>query len=236
MIVLVEPSDGAGTRRGILVDGEEHHLRVRRAREGEAVEVRDGAGLVGAGRLVRDSGGWRVDIESERQVHPLPGLTLAVAAGDRGRFEWLVEKSVELGATRIVPLETELTAGVASRLRPQHAEKLQTRAWETLKQCGAAWMPAIMPAVSLGDFLREARQGLRWLADAVGAPPPEALDATPVTVLVGPEGGFSEGERAAILAAGYRPICLGPHILRFETAAIAAAAAVASARHRGHHE
>jgi 16S rRNA (uracil1498-N3)-methyltransferase len=113
---------------------------------------------------------------------------------------------------------------------------LRTRAWETLKQCGGAWLPAIMPPVSLGDFLRETGQGLHWLADPGGAPPPAALDATPVTVLVGPEGGFSEGERTAILAAGYRPTSFGPHILRFETAAIAAAAAVASARHRGHHE
>ncbi|MGH7703270.1 MAG: RNA methyltransferase PUA domain-containing protein, partial [Gemmatimonadales bacterium] len=91
MIVLVEPSHGAGARRGILLEGEEHHLRVRRAREGEAVEVRDGAGLVGTGRLVRESEGWRVDVESEQRVSRVPELTLAVAAGDRGRFEWVVE-------------------------------------------------------------------------------------------------------------------------------------------------
>ena len=58
-----------------------------------------------------------MDIESVEQVPPPPPLCLAVGAGDRDRFAWLVEKAAELGATRVVPLETERTAGVANRLR-----------------------------------------------------------------------------------------------------------------------
>ena len=67
-------------------------------------------------------------------------LTLAVGAGDRDRFAWLVEKAVELGVTAVVPLETERTAGVATRVATtQHLAKLRRQALEAIKQCGAAW-------------------------------------------------------------------------------------------------
>jgi len=233
MIVLVD-SRAVG-QRGRLGEGEVHHLRVRRAREGDVVELRDGAGLVGTGRLVRDGREWKVEVErTERLPRPVD-LSLAVGAGDRERFSRVVEKAVELGVTGVVPLETERTAGVATRVRAQHTDKLRRTALEALKQCGSAWACEVTEPVALAEFAARPLDGVGWLADAEASPVPPAIGGTPLTVVVGPEGGLTPRERDLLRAAGYLPVALGPHVLRFETAAIAAAAAAAAARLRGTH-
>jgi 16S rRNA (uracil1498-N3)-methyltransferase len=155
-----------------------------------------------------------------------------VAAGDRERFTWMAEKAVELGVTRIVPLETIHTAGVASRLKAMHMEKLGRVVLEATKQCGAAWAPEVEAPVLLASFLAQPLFGTGWLADPSGELPPAVLDAEPVTALIGPEGGFTTQEREAIVQAGYRAVVLGTRTLRFETAALAAAALLGTARMR----
>jgi 16S rRNA (uracil1498-N3)-methyltransferase len=222
-------------RRTSLDESEAHHLRVRRARADDSVEVLDGAGLTGTGRLVRAGEEWLVEIQATELLPAQPELTLAVAAGDRERFTWMAEKAVELGVTRIVPLETARTAGVASRLREAHAAKLRRLMLEATKQCGASWAPAVEEPVPLGEFIARPLDGARWLADQAGDVPLATLDNSAVTVLIGPEGGFTAEERAAIIASGYRPVVLGSNTLRFETAALAAAAAAVTARMRGNH-
>ena len=231
MIVLLGPAAPGDGRLAPLLEGEDHHLRVRRAREGDRVELRDGAGLVGSGRLRRDGTGWRVEVDERGVVRRRPGMTLAVGAGDRDRFEWLSEKATELGVAALIPLETEFTSAVATRVRPQHVAKLRRRALEALKQCGAAWVPEISPPISLATLLARPVAGERWLADASGASATAVGPAA--TVLVGPEGGFTPAERGAAVAADFRPVRLGPYVLRFETAALAAAALAASAAPTG---
>ena len=111
---------------------EVHHLRVRRAGEVIPVEVRDGEGLVGAGVLRTGRGAAQVAIERAQQVaRPVP-LRLAVAAGDKDRFAWLVEKATELGVTDILPVETDRTAAVASRVRTGQLGRLRRRALEAV--------------------------------------------------------------------------------------------------------
>ncbi len=233
--LLLEREQAAVGQRGRVAEGEAHHLRVRRVREGEVVSIRDGAGLVGTGRLVRAGRDWEVEVESlERRLAP-PDLALAVGAGDRERFAWVVEKAVELGVTALVPLMTERAAGVATRVRPVHLAKLRRQALEAVKQSGNPWACVLEEPVPLDRFLERENPGHAWLADAAGAPPPARLDGAPCTILVGPEGGLTERERAAAIEAGYTPTSLGPNMLRFETAAIAAAAAVEAARQRGVH-
>lgn len=228
MIVLV-PRGSARLGRTIpLDDDESHHLRVRRAEAGEVVDLRDGAGLRGAGVLEVHGRGWAVTVTEATAMPPAAGLTLAVGAGDRERFLWLVEKAAELGVSRIVPLESERSAGVATRLRSAHLEKLARRALEATKQSGAYWSPDIGALEPIIRFLGDTRSGERWLADAAGAAP--APTRGEITVLIGPEGGLTPEERSAAVAAGWTPVRLGPNVLRFETAALAAAAHVAIAR------
>jgi 16S rRNA (uracil1498-N3)-methyltransferase len=226
--VLVEPD-------GSLREGEAHHLQVRRAEPGEIVELRDGEGLVGRGTLVRRGKVWSVETgDVERVSAPVP-LVLAVGAGDRDRFAWVIEKVTELGATAVIPLECERTAGVATRVRSQHLERLRRHALEAVKQSGAAWAPRVDEPIALEALLASAPDGTRWLADAEGRPAPPLLAEGPVTVVVGPEGGLTPAERGRVLNAGFEAIRLAGHTLRFETAAVAAAAAVAVARLRGSH-
>jgi 16S rRNA (uracil1498-N3)-methyltransferase len=235
MRVLLPPGAGVEGQRCRLSEEESHHLRVRRAAEGELVELRDGAGLVGTGRLIVSPAGWEVDVVRARREARPALLTLAVGAGDKERFGWLVEKATELGAARVVPLETERAAGVATRLRSAQLAKLRRLALETLKQCGAAWAAEVTEPVTLDQLVQMTPDRARWLAQGDGGPVPTALDTEPVTVVVGPEGGLTPAELDRLRAAEYRPVTLGPFTLRFETAALAAAALVAAARQRGTH-
>jgi 16S rRNA (uracil1498-N3)-methyltransferase len=220
-------------QRITLVEDEAHHLRVRRSKDGEEVEVLDGAGLRGDGLLRQSGKGWAVELRTAVRESRPPELTLAVAAGDRDRFSWLVEKSVELGVTRILPFESARSSGVATGIRPAHLARLRRHAREALKQCGATWAPEVEEAVSIESLLGRVLTGTAWLADATGALPAAALDETPLTVVIGPEGGLTDGERSRIIAAGYQPRILGKSTLRFETAAVAAAAVIGVARLRG---
>lgn len=230
--VLVPPGALVPGARVPLDDDTVHHVRVRRAADGERVRALDGSGCVAEGTLQPAAGTAVLAVETvERRPRPTP-LVVGVGAGDRDRFLWMVEKLTELGATAIVPLETERSLTVGTRLRAGQEERLRRRAREALKQCGAAWVPEVPAPVALAAFAESHAAGHRWLADADGAAPRTAGATEPVAILVGPEGGLTAGEREALLAAGWTPCRLGPATLRFETAAVAAAALVAAARLR----
>ena len=226
---------------GALVEGaritldalEVHHLRVRRAGAGETVRLLDGAGGVAEGALELGKKDAVVTVgQVTREAEPA-SLVLAIGAGERDRFAWVVEKAAELGVTEIVPLETEHTRGVASRIRGAQVERFRRRTLEAIKQCGATWAPKIREPVRLEEFAAEPRTGIRWLAALEGGVPPAGVGPEPVTIAIGPEGGFTGEERWALEAAGFVPVRFGDHILRFETAALAGAVYTSIARKRG---
>jgi 16S rRNA (uracil1498-N3)-methyltransferase len=230
--VLVAPGSLID-QSGIVLDEEErHHLKVRRAAGGEKVRVLDGAGTVGEGRLVPIAGDLGVQVERVRTVEQPPAFILVVGAGDKERFGWLAEKSAELGVTDLSPLKTDRTRSVAAGIREVHVAALQRRARQAIKQSGAPWAPRVTEPI---DVKLAASRGLaefRWLADATGEPPPQLPEDAPLVVVVGPEGGLVPSERDILLGAGFRRVRLAPDLLRFETAALAAAAVVASQRPR----
>jgi 16S rRNA (uracil1498-N3)-methyltransferase len=230
-------------RPGTLVAGasvqldpeEEHHLMVRRAGPESAIELLDGAGARAEGRLQHE--GRRLTVRVERlTMEPEPTPTvLAVGAGDRERFGLIADLAAQLGATRLVPLETLRSESVATRLRETHLERVRRRVREAIKQCGAVWAPVVDEPLPVAAFLSRARVGPAWLAEARGGPATALAADEPVTIAVGPEGGFADEECALFLAAGYRPVRLGPHVLRFETAALAALTTAWLARQRERH-
>lgn len=236
MIAVLAPARAVAAGTRLTLDPEEaRHLEVRRAREGDAVTVLDGAGVRGFGRLEREGSGYAVALERVASEPPPPPVTLAVGAGDRDRFALVAEQATQLGATRLVPVECERTRGVSTRLREGNLDRVRRRAREALKQSGALWAPGIDPPVPLERFLAEPGAGARWLADHGGRETPGLSPTEAVTILVGPEGGFTAAERDQILQAGFTAIRLGPHILRFDTAALAALSTAWQARHRGAH-
>jgi len=222
--VLVEAGVLAPERQVQLAEAERHHLKVRRAREGERIRLLDGRGGAGEAMLVGSPSEGIVRISRFESVPRPVARGLAVAAGDRDRFVWLVEKSAELGVTDLIPLETERTAGVGTRARAEHVEGLQRRALEAIKQSGAAWAPFVHPPVTIPGLVEQCRDPVRWLADIQGGRPGAVPASEPAIAAVGPEGGFTDAERALFERGGWTRVRLGQHILRFETAAIIAAA------------
>lgn len=215
-----------------LPESESHHLRVRRAAVGSPLRLQDGAGVTAEAVLVSTGGNAEVRVDSVCQHQPPMPLHLVVGAGDRDRFEWLAEKSAEFGVTELVPMATSWSESVASRVRPSHLERIARRAREATKQSGAPWAPTVAALATPEEVRDRFREGRRWLADAGGTVP--IVDAEmATTVVIGPEGGLTNAERELFIAAGFEPVRLGPYLLRFETAALAAAALVRSAERGG---
>ena len=235
MLTLLAPTDSLHPGAVIsLADDQLHHLRVRRVPTGGTLRLIDGHGLVATATLTTSDDRFAVQLTDLHTVPEPAPLTLAVGAGDRDRFAWLVEKATELGVTRVVPLKTTLSESVATRVRDHHLERLRKRSVEALKQCGGAWATIIDPVTAIERFLATPWEGTRWRASAHGADSGagSALAAVePVVVAVGPEGGFTGEEVAAFDGAGFVPVAFGSYTLRFETAGLAAATAVSVLRH-----
>ncbi len=199
-----------------------HHARVARVSPGEAVEVLNLDGAVGVGKLSRwDGRSCWVDVESvdwERGEPPAP-LVLALAVLHTQAFDWAVEKATEVGATEIVPVLSRLVQGGKHLSRVSRWRRITASA---VAQCGRSRPATVAEPLPLESLLATAN-GVRLVADP-RATPPEWLEVgrEGITVLVGPEGGFTDEEEEAIRAAGFAGLLLGPRILRAETAAVAA--------------
>jgi len=215
---------GAGLAPGEIRVPEDaaHHARVTRVAAGDPVEVLDLAGVVAIGTLARWDGKVCVvevaRVERGRGEPPAP-LVLGLAVLHTQAFDWAVEKATELGATAVAPV---LAARVQGGRHGARVERWQRLADAAVAQCGRSRPPRVAEPASLAEFVAAAR-GVRLIAD-LGAPMPStfAPGADGVTLLVGPEGGFTDEELVAVRAAGFAGLPLGPRILRAETAAVAA--------------
>jgi 16S rRNA (uracil1498-N3)-methyltransferase len=233
MTVLADPGTLVAGALLALGDDEQHHLEVRRAAPGEPVEVVDGAGARGRGVLERSGKQLALRVETV-QHEPAPPVTiLALGAGDRERFGQVLDQAAALGATSIIPLDTERSRSVGTRLKASHLERMQRRATDALKQCAVAWAPTLAPLTPLATWATGATGGARWLADAEGGPVPLLHSDAALTIAVGPEGGFARAEREQLRALGFTPVRCAPAVLRFETAAVAALTTAWLARRRG---
>jgi len=241
----------AGQTALTLTGDEAHHLtNVLRAQLGEGVTVFDGSGFEWPA-VIRQVAKGRVELDL---AAPQPGrsesamsLTLAIALPKGDRQKWLIEKCVELGVRRFVPLITE--RGVAQPI-DSALDRLRRQVVEATKQCGRARLMEIARPGTLSDLLLknanpdavDSNVLLRCLAQPRDAAETETLakhldlrwqtandfvqaSATARLCLIGPEGGFSEQELELAHNAGCALVDLGPQTLRVETAAIAVAAA-----------
>jgi 16S rRNA (uracil1498-N3)-methyltransferase len=157
-----------------------------------------------------------------REAESIPDVWLAFAPVKRAQTDWLVEKATELGAARLVPVMTHRT--VAERVR---LDRLESIAIEAAEQCGRTRVPEIVEPMKLARFIEELDPArILYFADETGGEPlVSALREGPAAILVGPEGGFTDEERAFVRGSGASAISLGPRILRAETAALAALSA-----------
>jgi len=226
--VYVDAPLASGMRVTLQGSAAGHLTRVLRLRVGEALTVFNGAGGEYAASIEHaHAGRVAVAIGELRAIERESPLTLTLAQGvSRGeRMDLVVQKATELGASGLAPVLAErsvvrLTAQQADR-RLNHWRAIAIAACE---QSGRNRLPAIASPVPLKDFLRTSDGSMRLVlspaATATLADLPRLVSA--VTVLIGPEGGLAEAEQEAAVAAGFKPVRLGPRVLRTETAAIAA--------------
>lgn len=221
------------------IEGEEAHhaLRVMRLRTGEQCEVFDGEGHSAIATVQGGSGSTLLLGETE-PLPPLPpvaDITLALAIPKGSNMELIVQKAVEMGVTRIIPLISERTiVRLDAKEAAKKTEKWRRTVLEACKQCGVNTLPAVEEPQPFALFLK--RSDLPELK-VHGAISPTALPLREVLesarargqrgclILIGPEGDFSPAEYAAAEAAGCTPTSFGPIILRVETAVFLAVAA-----------
>jgi 16S rRNA (uracil1498-N3)-methyltransferase len=212
----------------LTLDGPQAHYlgKVMRVATGDAVMLCDDATGEWVARVVQ-AGKRDVVLDVVEQTRPredVPNLWLCAALLKKPNFDLVLEKATELGVARVVPVVTRRC--VADKLNPERARTIVTEAAE---QCARTALPVVGDAVKLDALLRDwpAGRALFFADENGGAPAAAAFAAqgAPAALLIGPEGGFDETERAAIRAHPQAvAITLGPRILRGETAAIAAIA------------
>lgn len=207
----------------LIEGGQAHYLSgVMRLKAGDRIALFDDV-----------SGEWRGRIEQvvKRQVRvkidgkvcereEVPNLWLLAAPIKKGRIDWMAEKACELGVARFRPVITQRT--VVDKVK---AERLRAHMIEAAEQCERTALPVLDEEVKLGKLLGD------WPADRVlifadeegGAPMAQVVKPGPAAILIGPEGGFTDEERAAIKAVPQAiGVSLGPRILRADTAMAAA--------------
>ncbi len=158
--------------------------------------------------------------EHLRDREDVPDLWLLFAPVKRGRIDWLVEKATELGVARLVPVVTRRT--IVDR---PNLERLRVHAVEAAEQCERTALPVLEETRKLEAALKDWPDGRTLYFADEGGGEPFAPAPGPAAILIGPEGGFTDEERAAIRALPQAcPVSLGPRILRADTAALAAVA------------
>jgi 16S rRNA (uracil1498-N3)-methyltransferase len=217
-------------------DDARHLARVLRAEPGQRYEISDNRNVylaeiseVAPGRITF------LILESLAPVPSIVEITLFAALFKFDRYEWMIEKTTELGVAKIVPVnaahsEKGLKAAAAKRI-----ERWRKIARESSQQARRDRMPEIATPVDLAAALSGPRPYRYFLEEQPGAPPllsalPDARNVTDtVAILIGPEGGWTDPERDAATAAGWKPVSLGSNVLRAETAATAALAILSQA-------
>ncbi|MFO7759324.1 MAG: 16S rRNA (uracil(1498)-N(3))-methyltransferase [Roseovarius sp.] len=222
--LYVEQPLGEGQTVPLPRDQAHYLFGVMRQGAGDAVLVfngRDGEWRAEVVETGKRAGTLTVVAQTAPQRDP-PDLWLIFAPIKKSRTDFIVEKAAEMGAARILPVQTAFTN--AERIR---RDRLQAHAVEAAEQCGGTYVPEVCALQKLGVLLDGWPDERRLMfCDEALAGDAAALSAArggPWAILIGPEGGFSQAERARLAALpGAHPVALGPRILRADTAAVAA--------------
>jgi 16S rRNA (uracil1498-N3)-methyltransferase len=222
--------------RAQITGPDAHHLtRVLRVEAGQQFEISDNRNVylaeVEAAR--KDLVSFAVIQQIEASA-PSLHLSLFAALIKFERFEWMLEKATELGVQQVTPLQTERSEKGLEQAASKRSARWNRIAREASEQARRSRLPEIESPRPLAGALRETH-GYRYVLEEAGARP--ILSVLPaarrpedqVSLLAGPEGGWTDRERAIIQQEGWTPVSLGKNILRAETAALAALAVLAAA-------
>lgn len=214
-----------------LRDEELHHaLKVLRCKEGDKAELLDGAGTSFLAEFIRiSSREAELKIFERNQLYKMPyRLHIAIAPTKMmERFEWFLEKAVEIGVSEITPLITSRTERKVVKM-----QRMQKITQSALKQSRTAILPKLNNDISFTDFVKQTQFGDGFIAHCLPSPKEPLIKVargSDITVLIGPEGDFSPEEISLALAGGYLAVSLGESRLRAETAGIVVCSQVQSA-------
>jgi 16S rRNA (uracil1498-N3)-methyltransferase len=211
----------------VLDASESHHcISVRRHAVGDIIRVFDGSGGLFEAELTSDNPrGSAFRVMSETHIpRPHPRIHLAVAPTKNvGRFEWMVEKVVEIGVSKISPLKCE-----RSERNSVNTERLRRIVIEAAKQSGKLWLPELDEMKPLNE-ITETNAAERLIAHMKESSVPiksAYRGGSNTVVLIGPEGDFTPEEVELALRTGFTAVNLGHYRLRTETAAVVACSAI----------
>ena len=215
-------------------DDARHLARVLRAQPGQRYEISDNhcAYLAEIAEITAHHVTFRI-LEPLPTPQSQPEIVLYAALIKFDRFEWLIEKATELGVSRLVPINAERTENGLAAAAAKRIERWRKIAHESSQQSRRLCLPEIAPPEPFTAAITDASLLRVFLDEQPGSPPllPAPLPQGPIAILTGPEGGWTDRERTAALSAGWKPVSLGPSILRAETAAIAALAVIGQAKY-----
>ena len=215
------------------------HIRVLRLDEADEIAIFDGAGgeftasiLTIGKREVRVR--LRTHLLVERESSLQITLVQALATGDK--MDWIIQKATELGVAAVQPIQTQrATAKLNAERAEKRAAHWQGVAIAACEQCGRNRVPMVLPLMEFSDWIvrrsDDTRERGLLLDPAASAPLTTRTDnhispISPITLMIGPEGGFAPDEITAAIRHGIETVRFGPRVLRTETAGIAAIAAL----------
>jgi 16S rRNA (uracil1498-N3)-methyltransferase len=212
-----------------------HAVRVLRLRSGDEVTLFDGRGGEYAARIASiERTRVAIDVLAHRAVEREAALRIVLVQGVSSgeRMDFTIRKAVELGVAEVHPVLAAASVarpkGERAAARHEHWQRIAIAACE---QCGRNQIPKVTPLVPLCDY-RAADAGLKLLLSPLSQMPLSkiATKGESFVVAAGPEAGFSAAEDAALVESGFVAVRLGPRVLRTETAALAALAALNALR------
>jgi len=206
-----------------------HIVKVLRKKEGDTIHITNGKGYLFTSTIIFGSEKkCEVNVSAEQFFEPMPyTLHLAVAPTKlNDRYEWFLEKAVEIGVTEITPLICEHSERTAFK-----ADRFEKILQSAMKQSLQYYMPILHEPIPFNTFIKQPHNGQLFIAHCEETDKKllktEIKPATATTILIGPEGDFSTKEINLALGLEYIPVSLGNTRLRTETAAIVAAHSVA---------
>jgi len=206
-----------------------HLVSVLRLKEGERIAVFDGAGHEFECRIAKASKSGTLLSVTGRIDPPSPEsplrLTLALSLLKNDKFDLVVQKAVELGVSRLVPVETE-RSDVPIKGAEKRLDRWRKISVEASKQCGRALLMEVSSPVVFSDLLEGIEGPSVMFTERSGGPLREVAVSDSMTVMIGPEGGWTDEEIQAAESSGAALVTLKGRILRAETAAITAAALI----------
>ena len=226
---LLAVSGALEAGRTVVLDPTEarHLTGALRRRPGDEIVLADGNGAVAEAKLVAIGRGRVEAVILSVRHEPEPkseGVTLALAMTDNRAMDWAVQKAVEVGIGRFLPIEAE-RAQVRGRDLGGRVEHWRRIAMQALKQCRRPWAMAVTEVVPLTALVGgDSEQVGGVVADVEGSTLSELPKTAGNLLVVGPEGGFTAAEKQLFDRRGWPRLRLGPHVLRSETAAVVGAA------------